>query len=219
MKRFISNPVSLSAIAFLGIAVFTELSSFSVASYGLTAGSTTSATATLISLSRSPVPVIAFKSSNPSVAQVPLSKLASTGTVVIDVTAVAPGCAQITASYGGRARTDDVVVHPASTTTAFTMKVPDQVLPYPGLSDGTLTRTLTFTSPDRTTAPGTITVIPTYWKLSSSNTSIVTVPDSVKVSTSATFKIAGRGEGCATITARLGTASVSKTVMTRYIGG
>ena len=218
MKRFLSIQIRLSAVAVLGVVAFTELSNFSVAAYGLTAGATTSATATLTSLTRSPVPVVAFKSSNPSVAQVPLSKLASSGTVVIDVSGVAPGCAQITASYGGRNRTDDVVVHPASTTTAFTMKVPDQVLPYPGVSDGTLTKTLTLSSPDRTAA-GTVTTIPTYWKLSSSNTSIVTVTDSVKALTSATFKIAGRGEGCATITARLGTASVSKTVMTRYIGG
>lgn len=219
MKRFSSSQISLSAIAVLAVAAFTELSNFSVASYGLTAGSKTSATATLLSMPKSPMPSVAFKSSNTAVAQVPLSKLASsTGTVVIDVTGVAPGCAQITASYGGRTRTDDVVVHPTSATTAFTMKVPDQVLPFPGLSDATLTKTLTITSPDRTAA-GTVTTIPTAWKLSSSNTSIVTVPDSVKALTSATFKITGKGEGCATITARLGTASVSKTVMTRYIGG
>ena len=220
MKRALSTQVSLSAIAILGVAAFTELSNFSVASYGLTAGSKTSATATLISMPKSPIPVVAFTSSNASVAQVPLSKLASSnGTVVIDVTGVAPGCAQIKASYGGRNRIDDVVVHPAAATTAFTMKVPDQVLPYPGLSDGSLTKTVSLSS-DSPVGRGTLTINRAVWRLSSSNTSVVTVPDSVtQISTTTTFKISGKGEGCATITARLGTASVSKTVMTRYIGG
>jgi hypothetical protein len=100
------------------------------------------------------------------------------------------------------------------------MKVPDQVLPYPGLSEGTLTRTLSVSSPDRTSPGGSLTLNRAVWSLSSSNSSIVSVPDSVpQVSTSTTFKIIGKGEGCATITARLGSQSVSKTVMTRYIGG
>lgn len=221
MKRTIST-IGLSAVTALGFIMFAELSDFSVASYGLSTGSKTSATATLTSMTKSPIPVVSFTSSNPSVAQVPLSRLASsTGMVVIDVTGVAPGCATIKASYGGRNRSDDVVVHPAATSTAFTMKVPDQVLPFPGLSDGSLTKTLSLSSPDRNSVTsGSLTLAPSVWRMSSSNTSIVTVPDSViQVSTSTPFKITGKGEGCATITARLGTQSVSKTVMTRYIGG
>jgi len=221
MKNLFSIPLSLSALAVASLVITSELSDFSVASYGITAGSKTPATATLISMTKSPIPVVTFTSSNSSVAQVPLSKLASsTGTVVIEVTGIAPGCAQISASYGGRTRTDDVVVHPLAQSTSFTMKVPDQVLPYPGLSNGSLTKTLTLSTPDRTAPSGSITLSRPVWRLSSSNTSIVTVPDSVpQTYTTTNFKITGKGEGCATITAKLGTQSVSKTVMTRYIGG
>jgi hypothetical protein len=99
------------------------------------------------------------------------------------------------------------------------MKVPDQVLPYPGLADGSLTKTLSLGSPDPSTG-GTLTINRSVWRLSSSNTSVVRVPESVtQISTTTSFKITGKGEGCATITATLGTQSVSKTVMTRYIGG
>ncbi len=222
MKNYFSRGVGLSAAAAFVSVMAAELSNFSIASYGVTAGSKTSGIVTLISMTKSPVPVVTFTSSNPSAVQVPLSRLASAnGTVVIDVTAVAPGCAQIKASYGGRSRTDDVVVHPVGSATSFTMKVPDQVLPFPGLSDGSLTRTLNLSEPTRSGVSGTLTPINrSVWSLSSSNKSIVTVPDSVvQVSTTTTFKITGKGEGCATITARLGTQSVSKTVMARYIGG
>ncbi len=220
MKKIFSGLAGLSAFAAVTTAMFAELSDFSVASYGLSAGAKTPATATLTSMTKSPVPVVTFSSSNTSVAQVPLSRLASAnGIVVIDVTAVAPGCALIKASYGGRVRTDDVVVHPLSQATSFTMKVPDQVLPYPGLSEGTLTKTLSLTTTGRV-GSGSLTLNRSVWSLSSSNTSIVTVPDSVtQISTTTTFKISGKGEGCAVITAKLGTQSVSKTVMTRYIGG
>lgn len=217
MKNFFSMPVRLSALAAMATVMFAELSDFSVASYGLTAGSKSPATATLTAMTKSPIPVVTFTSSNTSVVQVPLSRLASAnGTVTIDVSAVAPGCAQVKASYGGRVRTDDVVVHPVSPAASFTMKVPDQVLPYPGLSEGTLTKTVSLNS----VPGGTFTINRAVWRLSSSNTSIVTVPDSVtQGSTTTSFRISGKGEGCAVITAKLGTQSVSKTVMTRYIGG
>lgn len=223
MKKFFSMPARLSAAAIVAVVVTTELSDFSVTSYGITAGSKTPAIATLTSLTKSPIPVVTFSSSNSSVAQVPLSKIASAtnATVVVEVTGVAPGCAQIKASYGGRTRTDDVVVHPVATTTSFTMSVPDRVLPFPGLSDAALTKTMSLTTADRTSlSTSTLTLNRAVWKLSSSNTSIATVPDSViQLSTTTPFKISGKGEGCATITAKLGTQSVSKTVMTRYIGG
>jgi hypothetical protein len=219
MKKPVS--LSLSAVAAASLFMFAELSSFSVAGYGVSQGSKVTATATLIDMPKSPIPVVSFTSSNSSVAQVPLSKIASSnGTVVIEVNAVSPGCAQIRASYGGRGRSDDIVVHPSSQATSFTMKVPDQVLPYPGAVDASLTKVLSLSAPDRTGPSGSLTLNRSVWSLSSSNTSVVTVPDSVpQTSTTTTFKIYGKGEGCATITAKLGNQSVSKTVMTRYIGG
>jgi len=204
------------------VAASAELSNFSVAGYSMEAGSKTPATAMLTSMTKSPIPIVSFKSSNTAVAQVPLSKLASSnGTVVIDVTGVAPGCATITASYGGRSRIDDLVVHPAPQTTAFTMKVPDQIVIYPSVTDGVLTKTVSLsTSGDRTVSGGTLTINPVVWSLSSNNPSIVAVPESVtQVSTNTAFKMTAKGEGCAIITAKLGNQSVSKTVMTRYIGG
>jgi hypothetical protein len=221
MKNYLPRQAGLSAVALVAAITFAELSDFSVSSYGVTAGSRTSAVATLTAMTKSPIPVVTFTSSNPSAVQVPLSKIASAnGTVVIDVTAVAPGCAVVRASYGGHSRSDDVVVHPPATTSAFTMKVPDQVLPFPGLSEGTLTKSVSLSGSSDPGSGGTLTINRSVWSLSSSNTSVVTVPDSVtQVSTNTTFKIVGKGEGCATITARLGTLSVKKTVMTRYIGG
>ncbi len=214
------------AISFFGVGaaatlMFTELSTFSISSYGVVVGSKTSATAMLISMPKSPMPTVAFTSSNKAVALVPPSRLANAnGTVIIDVTAVAPGCATITASYGSRTRLDDVVVHAPLQTSAFTFKVPDQVLYAPGTWDATLTHSVSLGSGDRSLPGGSLTIKPVVWSVSSSNRSVASVPDSVtQVSTSTSFKIKAISEGCAVITARLGTQSISKTVMTRYIPG
>ena len=56
--------------------------------------------------------------------------------------------------------------------------------------------------------------------LSTSNPSIATVPASVRLQRgSAQFTIATRGEGCATITATLGSQIVRRTIHVVYTGG
>jgi hypothetical protein len=194
--------------------MFAILSGFTIPSYSITAGGTTSATATVTLTKTGGIPNIAFSSTNTSVATVPASKLASNGSAVVTVTGVGAGCAVIKATYGGNTRSDRIVVHAAPGTTAFGFKVPNQAVPWPGAAEGTLTKTVSLSGTNE------LTINRAVWSLTSSNPAIVEVPSSVtQVSSSTTFPIKGKSDGCATITARLGTQSISRTVWVQYIGG
>lgn len=224
--------VVLVAAAVVGLAaakpmatMLAELSSFNVSSFAINAGGTTSATATVASVSKvSGVPVISFSSSNTAVATVPSSKIASlsslTASATVNVTGVAPGCAQIKATYNGVTRSDGIVVHAAPGTTAFGFKVPAQNVPWPGSAEGTLTKTVSLTGGSEPGSGGTLAINRAVWTLTSSNTAVAQVPSSVtQVSSSTTFPIYGKSDGCAIITAKLGTQSLSRTVRVQYIGG
>jgi len=203
-------------------AYFAVLSSFSITQFSITAGNSASGKAVLTSTTKSPIPIVSFKSSNAAVAAVPTSKAADMyGNVIIPISGVSAGCATVTATYGGVVRSDDIIVHPPVTTSAFGFTVPDSFVPWPASIKGTLTKTLSLNS---TTTPtgtrGTLTINRAVWKLSSSNTAIATVPDSVvQVDQVTTFPIYGKADGCAFITAKLGTASITRAVKVIYIGG
>ena len=201
--------------------MFTELASFSIGGYSITAGSSTSGVATVTSLVRGVTPVVRFTSSNPAVASVPALKAASsTGIASISVAGASAGCAKITASYNGKVRTDEIVVHPASSGALFTMTVPNTNLVFPGSNRASLNMGIQATG---ISAPGTettLTVKPAIWTLTSSNPAVATVPPSVTQTLSSTpFVITGVGDGCAIITARTGGQSVSKTVRVIFVGG
>jgi hypothetical protein len=213
--------VALIAAAATGLAaakpmaaMLAELSGFSVPSYSITAGGTTSGTATVTLSKGTGVPSISFSSTNTAVATVPASKLTSNGSAVVTVTGVGPGCAVIKATYGGATRSDRIVVHAAPGTTAFGFKVPNQNVPWPATAEGTLTKTVSLSGTNE------LTINRAVWSLSSSNPAIAEVPSSVtQVASTTTFPIKGKGDGCAIITAKLGTQSISRTVWVQYIGG
>ncbi len=146
-----------------------------------------------------------LQSSNPSVASVPASVTvpAQSDNGAFNVTAVSGGCASITASYAGKKNSVDVVVHPASSATGFSLSVPRENLhwgaPYTGTftTDGTMSGTV---------------------YLSSSNPRAASVPASIPVKTgqrNAQFSISTAGLGCAIITATIkGGRSVTTTSKT-----
>ena len=206
-----------------GATWYAELSSLTVSKFSITLGGTAVATATMTSLAKSPTPSVTFTSSNPSVATVTSPKLVSmtTGKATAEVRSVAPGCSRITAAYGGRAYTRDIVVHPVDNSSTLGVTVPDQYLIFPASNNpGTIDMTLPISG---STLPGTgdrLTINRTVFRLSSSNTQVATVPDSVVQTSSKTaFSITGKSDGCAIITVKAGTQSVSKAVRVIFIGG
>ena len=218
--------IALVAVAVAGLAaakpmaeMFATLSGFSIASYSIPVGGTATGTAS-VTLTKGPIPVIAFQSSNTQVATVPSSKLPSNGSAVITVTGVGPGCAMISATHGGVLRADRIIVHATPGTTAFGFKVPNQPVPWPGSAEATLTKTVSTSGSSEPGTGGTITINRAVWTVSSSNSTIASVPSTVtQVSSTTTFPIKGLAEGCAIITARLGTQSISRTVFVQHIGG
>lgn len=200
---------------------FAELSSFRIGNYSVTQGSSATGVATLTSTTKSPIPTVAFTSSAPAVASVPATKAASsTGIATVSVTAVAPGCARITAAYGGRTRSADIVVHPVPGTTSFALTVPDQYVVLGGTSSGNIYKRLSVSGTSATGSEGTLTIERATIYLSSSNPSVAAVPRSVTQSGDNTsFSIKGAGDGCAIITARIGTQSIRKAVRVVDIGG
>jgi hypothetical protein len=118
----------------------------------------------------------------------------------------AAGCAKVTAKLGETTRSRYVIVHPASDATTLTMTVPNQFLFLGGSAPASVSNG---------TGPGIATV-----SLSSSNPSIASVPPSVQLMRgTAAFTIATKAEGCATITATLGSQTVRRTVQVLYIPG
>lgn len=185
------------------------LQGFSLSAYSVVAGGAISGTARL-SQTTPAVTVISFRSNSaaasPVSASLPVQPNGAGATVIIR--GLAAGCANITATHAGSSRTQQMVVHPAPGSSSFTLSVPDRLLLL-----GTLPATGVVSAPTAALASRTV-------ALSSSNPSVVTVPASrVLVRGRATFPITIVGEGCATISARIGTASVGKTVRSIYIGG
>ena len=200
--------------------MFAELDTFRIGVHSITVGSSASGTATVISLVRGTTPIVRFTSSNPAVATVPPLRDAATGTASISVAGVSAGCAKISASFNGKTRSDDIVVHPASSGATFTMTVPDNNLAWPVENKASLNMRMQGTG---ISAPGTettITLKPATWTLKSSNTAVAKVPATVTQSLASTpFTITGVGDGCAIITATTGNQSVSKTVRVVFVGG
>jgi hypothetical protein len=210
---------SLLIGAAVPLAYFVELQSLSVGSYSIAAGSATSATATMTVAVQSPVQVVSFKSSNPSVAALLSSSMVvSGGKAVVPVKGLAVGCAEITASYGTRSRVSHLVVDPVPGTSSFGFKVPSEVLYYPKAYDAYLTKPLALKTTD--TRSGVPSTVVTQWTITSSNPSIVSVPPSVPYTALSTkFSIKVTGQGCAQITAKLGDQSITRSVFTMYVPG
>lgn len=180
-----------------------RISSYAVPLQGPAAGAVT------LDQASAAVVVVALSSSNPQVVSVPsgapIQPNSLSGAFV--ATGVGPGCAKITGTLGTRTRTEYVVVHPASTASTLTLTIPNQILPLGG----------SIPSAVRTgTGPSALADV----SLSTSNPAIATVPASVRLQRgSAQFTITTRAEGCATITATLGSQIVRRTIQVVYIGG
>jgi hypothetical protein len=209
--RRAARAVSAVALSLLAAAATYEavaLTNVRIASYavplqGPAAGSIT------LDQANAGVVVVALSSSNPQVVSVPsgvpIQPNSATGAFV--ATGVGPGCAKITGTLGTRTRTEYVVVHPASTASTLTLTIPNQILPLGGAVPSSVRTGI---------GPSAMADV----SLSSSNPSIATVPASVRLQRgSAQFTIATRGEGCATITATLGSQIVRRTVHVVWVGG
>jgi hypothetical protein len=154
------------------------------------------------------VVVVSLSSSNPQVVAVPSNVPIQPGSTRAQfvATGAGPGCARLTAKLGDGTRTDYVVVHPASSASTLTMKLPNQILPLGGTIPSSVGTGSSF---------GTADVV-----LSSSNPAVATVPASVRLMRgSASFGITTRAEGCAMITATLGSQVLKRTIQVVYIGG
>lgn len=198
--------VGLSSI---GAAKFvaTAISHFAIAKYSIVSGQGTSATVR-VSPASAAVQVIRFSSSNPAVASVPsampISPGASQATVPI-IAGSTGGCVLITAALGTDSWSRDLVVHPASGASTFTLTVPDQILVLGGTYAGQVTA-------------GLMSRIPV--SLASSDPTVLTVPASSEtVRGIASFNMVTKKEGCVTISATVRSQTVKKIVRVVYIGG
>ena len=208
--RSLRAPVSAVACVLVGVGAISyeaaQLTNVTVASYAVPLQGAAPGTVTLDGAS--PVVVVAgLTSTNPGVvgvpSGVPIAPGSASGQFV--ATGIAPGCAKITAKLGDRTRIRHVVVHPASSATSFSFTVPNQILVMGGNATGSVKL--------NSMPLGTIAV-------SSSNPAVATVPATATLQRlSASFNIAARAEGCATITVTVGAQSVSRTVQVLYIGG
>ncbi len=152
--------------------------------------------------------VVSLSSSNPQVVSVPSNVPIQPGSTRAAFVAMGAGagCAKLTAKLGDDMRTEYVVVHPASSASTLAMTLPSQIMPLGGTIPSSVSNGSGFGTADVT--------------LSSSNPAIATVPPSVRLMRgSASFGIATRAEGCATITATLGSQVVRRTIQVVYIGG
>lgn len=156
---------------------------------------------------------VALRSTSGAVASVSpatVQVLPQRDNAAFSVNALSPGCTMIVASYAGRSRSVDFVVHPARTAATFSLAVPNQSLYHLAPSTGTVTFTSGFS--------GTV-------SLSSSNPSVASVPSSVSLKTgqtAASFPITTTGMGCAIITASVQgrtTTRSSRTVLVLPLPG
>jgi hypothetical protein len=163
---------------------------------------------------------VSLQSSNPSVASVPptvyipMSRDSGTFTV----TGLSAGCTSITASYGGVARLDHLVVHAAAASPSLSLTVPDRFIVAGQTVRGSINKRMAISGSSLPGSGGTITLTPVTFVLSSSNSAVAKVPSSVVQTSDATpFSITGASitaatPACAIITAKTGTYSASKTV-------
>jgi len=180
----------------------------SLAKHQINAGSGTSGTATLTATSAATT-VVNFSSYNTAVATVPNAIPVPPGgsQATVPIIAGSPGCTMIIASYNGQTSPAYLAVSPVPTTSAFTLTIPDGMLPAPGNFTGRIALANQFATARVT--------------LTSSNTAALAVPPTVEtVRGIATFRIStGWGEGCVKITATIGSQSVSKYVQVVVLGG
>jgi hypothetical protein len=200
----------MCVVATTGTAAYTasQLTNLTISKYSVPLQGAAAGTVVIDQASMG-VMAVALTSSNPQVATVPSSVPIAPRTLqgAFVVTGASPGCATITAKLGTTTRVRHVVVHPPSTATALTLTVPDQFLLLGAQS------TSAVIGYNLAAANATAT-------LSSSSASVVSVPASVDIVRGrASFIMLPHAEGCATITARVGTQTVSKTVEVVYIGG
>lgn len=194
---------SIGAVRYAAVA----LSQFTIAKYSIVAGGGTSGTATVSPASAS-VQVMKFSSSNPAVAYVPpsipIQPGGSQATAPI-IGAGSAGCVTITASLGTKTMRRDLIVHPSSGSSTYTMTVPDQLLVLGGTYSGKVAGALYATFPVA---------------LTSSNPAVLTVPATVQsVRGVAPFSMVTKGDGCVTITATVRSQTISKVVRVYDIGG
>jgi hypothetical protein len=184
----------------------TGLGNITLSSYTIGIGSAVGGTVTL----RTAAPateVVALQSSNPQAVSVPSGVLiaprSDRGTFV--AFGRAPGCVKIVATHSGDVRTTWAVVQPVPTTTSYTMTVPGQVL---GIG---------WNAPSSVKSSSLFGTSRVY--LTSSTPAVATVPASVDMARGvASFTISTRSIGCALITGRIGTQTVSKIVQVIDIG-
>jgi hypothetical protein len=200
-----------------------RLTHFNISAFSVLAGATTMAVVTLDSVTASSVTQVTFRSSNTAVATIPSSRSILGTSMPVPVTAVAPGCVRITATLGARTSSDEIVVQPAAKTSSFTFSISDPMVILGAGRDATVNKPITLTtSPtrDATVSGDLSSVTIPYVALGSSNPAIASVPERVTLTSGrATFKVKGVSPGCATITARIGTETLSKTVQVVDIGG
>jgi uncharacterized protein YjdB len=205
----LSSALALLLFGATGFAFVTSaLSTFSLSSLTVVKGGAVSGTAT-ISPASAAVEIVSFSSDNTAAATVPASMPIQprSAQATVPVFGIAPGCAIISATHRGKSIARYFFVDPTPTTSTFTLTVPEQrILVLPGSHGGKVTKQQLF---------GTSTV-----NLSSSNPSIVSVPATVEtVRGIASFYMTTHAQGCATITASIGTQSVGKTIRVYEVGG
>lgn len=199
--------ISAGASAFNSVML--ELQALNLSAFSTSVGGVITGTARFTN----PIPrvdSVSFGSSNqvaaivsPSSRQIPQMS----DHVTFQVRGRAAGCADIRAWHRGVSRTSYIVVHPTAGSTSLSLSVPDRILPWGGApATGSVTAAISALTPRSVS-------------LTSSNTSVVTVPaSSPLLRGSASFAITIVGAGCATISATVGDQTVIKTVRSMYIG-
>jgi hypothetical protein len=179
-----------------------------LAKHQINAGSGTSGTATLTATSAATT-VVNFSSYNTAVATVPTAMPIPPGgsQATVPIIAGSPGCTMIIASYNVQTSPEYLAVSPVPATSAFTLTIPDGMLPAPGNFTGRIALANQFATARVT--------------LTSSNPAALAVPPTVETARGiATFRIStSYGEGCVKITATIGSQSVSKYVQVVVYGG
>jgi hypothetical protein len=181
-------------------AVLIQLESLSISSYSILSNGVTVGTVAF-SEGANAIESVALTSSNPGAASVPSSVplIPPNDRVTFPVRGVAPGCTTIIAAHRSQSRERRIVVHPTNIGSTFSLAVANQVVPLDGYSPGRVT----------TGSAAANALV----SLSSSNSRVASVPSSVEaVRGNASFRISGRHEGCAIISATIRGATVSKTV-------
>jgi len=214
-RRLVLMGSALAAIALVstGAAVYANavLTSVTVAR-SVNVGSTIMGSARFNNASAG-VRVVTLTSANPAILWVQASVPVQPGSVQsipFAVRGVSPGCTTIKATEGGSSSYAYLIVHPASTGASFGLNVPVGSVVWYGSG---VAHNASVTNAG-TPLSGVV-------NLSSSNPAIIKVPPTASIvkGGSAPFRFTAVADGCATITARIGGQSASKTVQSVFIGG